>query len=71
MVSILDQDSDSEAINAVSRLVEALVEHSASWMASRLGEPRIQSFLGVLLDLTGFPGLAGRDESLSEVSCLV
>jgi hypothetical protein len=30
-------------------------------------EPRVQAFFGIMLDLTGFPGVPGRDENVSEV----
>jgi hypothetical protein len=63
-----DGDVDSEELNAVVKLVEALTEHSASWMAGKMEDQRTQAFFGVLLDLTGFPGVAGRDENISEVS---
>ena len=32
-----------------------------------MAEPRVQAFFGVMLDLTGFPGVPGRDENVSEV----
>lgn len=63
----VDEDADSEELTAVSKLVEALVEHSASWMAGKLDRPDVQSFLTLLLSLTAFPGLPGRDENISEV----
>jgi hypothetical protein len=66
----IEQDADSEDLNAISKLVEALVEHSANWMASKLDQPDIQSFLTLLLSLSGFPGLPGRDENVSEVRAL-
>jgi hypothetical protein len=63
-----DADADSEDLNAISKLVEALVEHSASWMAGKLDQPDVQAFLTLLLSLSGFPGLPGRNENVSEVS---
>jgi hypothetical protein len=39
-------------------------------MAGKLDQPDVQSFLTLLLSLTGFPGLPGRDENISEVSSL-
>jgi DNA-binding PucR family transcriptional regulator len=65
---LLDEDAESDELNAVSKLVEALIEHSAGWMAGKLDQADVQSFLGLLLSLTGFPGLPGRDENVSEVS---
>jgi hypothetical protein len=32
-----------------------------------MAEPRVQAFFGTMLDLTGFPGVPGRDENISEV----
>ncbi len=63
-----EQDCDSPEIVAISKLVEALVDHSASWMANRTDEPRVQAFFTVLLDLTGFPGTAAVDEDISPVN---
>lgn len=65
---LLDEDAESDELNAISKLVEALIEHSAGWMAGKLDQADVQSFLGLLLSLTGFPGLPGRDENVSEVS---
>ena len=36
-------------------------------MAGKLDQPDVQSFLTLLLSLTAFPGLPGRDENISEV----
>ena len=51
----------------MTKLVDALVEHSSDWMARRTNDPQVQAFFGVLIDLTGFPGVPGRDENISEV----
>jgi hypothetical protein len=67
-VPLVDEDAESDDLNAISKLVEALIEHSAGWMVGKLDQPDVQSFLGLLLSLTGFPGLPGRDENVSEVS---
>lgn len=55
----------------MTKLVDALVEHSSDWMARRISDPHVQAFFGVLLDLTGFPGIPGRDENISEVRAQV
>ncbi|KAJ9116745.1 hypothetical protein QFC20_000680 [Naganishia adeliensis] len=69
--AISEEDADSEDLNAISKLVEALVEHSASWMASKLDQPDVQAFLTLLLSLSGFPGLPGRDENVSEQTLML
>lgn len=59
-------EGDSDNLIAVSKLVEAVVEHSAAWIASRTSEPLVQAFLNVILRLSGFPGVASIDEEVSE-----
>lgn len=59
-------EGDSDNLIAVSKLVEAIVEHSAAWLAGRTSEPLVQSFLNVILRLSGFPGVASVDEEVSE-----
>ncbi|KAJ9120790.1 hypothetical protein QFC22_002724 [Naganishia vaughanmartiniae] len=69
--AIRNEDAESDDLNAISKLVEALVEHSAGWMAGKLDQADVQSFLGLLLSLTGFPGLPGRDENVSEQTLML
>jgi hypothetical protein len=66
---LVDEDPDSEEVVSMTKLVDALVDHSSDWMARRTTDPRVQAFFGVMLDLTGFPGVPGRDENISEVCC--
>ncbi|KAJ9108122.1 hypothetical protein QFC19_002589 [Naganishia cerealis] len=69
--AINNQDAESDDLNAISKLVEALIEHSAGWMAGKLDQADVQSFLGLLLSLTGFPGVPGRDENISEQTLML
>lgn len=46
----------------------ALGEHSTTYIASHLEDPRVQYYLRLLLDYTGYPGWYGEDEEESEVS---
>lgn len=62
----LDNDADTESLIAVSKLVEAIVEHSASWLAGRTQHTLVQSFFNIIIQLTGFPGTATIDEDVSE-----
>lgn len=63
-----EQDADSEDVNSLAKLVAALVEHSTEWMIKRIEEHNVQAFLAGLLELTSWPGVAGRDENISETT---
>lgn len=46
----------------------ALVEHSSEWLVARIHEADVQTFLGIVLRITGWDGIGGVDENVSEVS---
>jgi hypothetical protein len=50
------------------KMLCALVEHSSEWIVARIHEPDVQAFLGLILRITGWDGIGGVDENVSEVS---
>jgi len=61
----------SDEVVAYAKLLCALVEHSSEWMVARIKEQDIQAFLGTILRITGWDGIGGVDENVSEVSCFL
>lgn len=58
----------SDEMMGLTKLLAALVEHSADWFIARLAQPDVQALLGVILRLTGWQGTGNVDENISEVS---
>jgi len=58
----------SDEMIGLTKLLAALVEHSADWFIARLAQPDVQALLGVILRLTGWQGTGNVDENISEVS---
>jgi hypothetical protein len=51
----------------LTKLLAALVEHSADWLVARLSQNDVQALLGVILRLTSWSGTGNVDEQISEV----
>ena len=68
--SLLSPSSEepSDEVVAYAKLLCALVEHSSEWIVSRIKQQDIQAFLGIILRITGWEGVGGVDENVSEVS---
>jgi hypothetical protein len=66
IVSSTDDEPSDEVI-AFAKLLGALIEHSSEWIIGRIGQSDMQSFLGIILRLTGWHGVGGVDEGVSEV----
>lgn len=60
-------DPSDEAV-AFAKLVAALVEHSSEWLVAHIQESQVQTFLAMVLRITGWKGIAGVEENISEVS---
>ena len=58
----------SEEVLEFAKLLAALIEHSSEWLVARIQENDVQVFLGLVLRLTGWDGIGGVDDNISEVS---
>ncbi|KAG8959657.1 hypothetical protein FRC03_007658 [Tulasnella sp. 419] len=64
----LNTGSADEMSHSFCKLLLALGEHSATYIATNILEPQVQTFLRVLLGYSGFPGWYGIDEDESEMT---
>ncbi len=55
-------------MEGITKMICALVEHSSEWLVARIGQNDVQAFLGTILRLTGWQGIGGVDETVSQVS---
>ncbi|BEJ13429.1 hypothetical protein CspHIS471_0306030 [Cutaneotrichosporon sp. HIS471] len=62
------EDEPSDAVIAFTKMLCALVEHSSEWLVARLQQPDVQAFLATILRVTGWSGVGGVDESVSELT---
>nr|ODO01293.1 hypothetical protein L204_02021 [Cryptococcus depauperatus CBS 7855] len=51
-----------------AKLITALVEHSTEWLVTHIQEGRVQVFLRTVLRLTGWEGIGGVEENISELT---
>ena len=61
----------SEEVIGVAKLLCALLEHSSEWIVARLAQLQVQAFLTAILRVTGWQGLGGVHERVSEVCVTV
>lgn len=45
----------------------ALIEHSSEWLVSRIKQNDVQALLGTVLKITGWQGIGGVDEEVTQV----
>ncbi|ORX41250.1 armadillo-type protein [Kockovaella imperatae] len=64
----LDNSPDPEELFGLAKLLSALIEHSTEWLVTRIREDHVQRLLSLLLRLTGWDGIAGVEENVSEVT---
>lgn len=58
----------SDHVVALTKMMCALVEHSSEWLVARLHNPDVQAFLTTILRLTGWDGVGGVDETVSQLT---
>lgn len=56
-----------EAAQSLCKLLVALGEHSAHYLALNLALPEVQTFFTLMLGFSSLPGYYGLDEDVSEV----
>jgi hypothetical protein len=56
-----------EPHESLVKLLAALGEHSADYLALSLAEPDVQAFLGLVLGFAGLEGFFGQDEEVSDL----
>ena len=56
-----------EPHESLVKLLAALGEHSADYLALSLAEPDVQAFLGLVLGFAGLQGYFGQDEEVSDL----
>ncbi|KAL1406931.1 hypothetical protein Q8F55_006343 [Vanrija albida] len=61
-------DEPSEAVEAFTKMLCSLVEHSSAWLVERLNQSDVQAFLTTVLRITGWQGTGGVDENVSELT---
>jgi len=57
-----------ETAQSLCKLLVALGEHSADYLALQLALPQVQTFFTLMLGFSSLPGYYGLDEDVSEVS---
>ncbi|WVQ82597.1 hypothetical protein IAT38_004727 [Cryptococcus sp. DSM 104549] len=67
LIGSTDEEPSDETI-AFAKLLAALTEHSSEWLVARLKESEVQAFLGTVLRITGWQGVAGVEENISELT---
>lgn len=58
----------SDEVIAATKMLCELVEHSSEWIVARITQADVQSFLGTILRITGWQGVGGVDENVSELT---
>lgn len=58
----------SDEVVALTKMLCALVEHSSEWLVARLQQPDVQAFLTTTLRITGWQGVGGVEESVSQLT---
>lgn len=58
----------SEEMQAFTKMLCALAEHSSEWFVARLEQTDVQAFLGTVLRITNWSGSGGVDENVSELT---
>ncbi|CAK9779796.1 ARM repeat-containing protein [Cutaneotrichosporon oleaginosum] len=58
----------SDAVIEFTKMLCALVEHSSDWLVARLQQPDVQAFFATILRITGWDGVGGVDENVSELT---
>lgn len=53
---------------SLCKLLVALGEHSADYLALNLAQPQVQTYFTLMLGFASLPGYYGIDEDVSEVS---
>ncbi|OXG35215.1 hypothetical protein C367_00450 [Cryptococcus neoformans Ze90-1] len=67
ILDLTEEDPSEEAV-AFAKLVAALVEHSSEWLVAHIQESQVQTFLAMVLRITGWKGIAGVEENISELT---
>ncbi|AFR92571.1 hypothetical protein C343_00448 [Cryptococcus neoformans C23] len=67
ILDLTEEDASEEAV-AFVKLVAALVEHSSDWLVAHIQESQVQTFLAMVLRITGWKGIAGVEENISELT---
>ncbi|KAL7420320.1 hypothetical protein Q5752_005289 [Cryptotrichosporon argae] len=58
----------SEEVLAFTKMLAALIDHSSEWLVTRLEQGEVQNFLSLILRLTGWQGVGGVEENISELT---